>query len=141
MGALSQLEADTIAHWFNRTARALNLAAAQPGLTLDRIGRLTALADSLADDAANLSTQYAQIAFADADRAFSDISAAASAADAAARRLSSDIRNVETVLNIGAKLVALGAASLAGDYGAALSDLIALVGPTTGSGDVASADA
>lgn len=141
MASLSLQEANAIAHWFNGFADALNAAAEQPQLSTDQVGRLTGFAEQLADAAANIATHYAQVQFSDADAAFRAISDAAAKACSTAQTLSADASKVASVLDIGAKMIALGAAVATGNYGSAVSDLVALVGkPVPGSGAAAKAD-
>ncbi len=135
MGSLSLEQANAIAHWFNRFAAALNVSAQQPQLSTDQVGQLTDAAESLADAAANVASKYAQVQFADAGAAFREISDAAAKACSTAQTLSADANKIAHVLDIGAKMIALGAAVTSGNYGAAVSDLVALVGkPIPGSG-------
>jgi hypothetical protein len=135
MGSLTLAQANAIAHWFNRFANALNVEAEQPQLSTDQVGSLTGAAESLADAAANIATKYAQVEFADADSAFREISDAAAKACSTAETLSADANKIANVLDIGAKTIALATAMASGNYGGAVSDLVALVGkPVPGSG-------
>lgn len=135
MQNLSDYECLVISHWFNAVARVLSSMATADGLSDQQVAQLTNISDSLADDAANLATQVAQTTFTDAAAAFRQISDIASQANTTATQLSKSIANANAVMQIGAKMIGLGAAIVTGNFGGAVSDLIGLVGtPTPGQG-------
>jgi hypothetical protein len=132
---LSQLEALTISHWFNLVARDLTDAASQDGLSVSDVKQLTESSDQIASVAANLAANAVQTVFKNADTAFGDISDAASQAANTADRMSKQIAQVNNLLSIGAAMFSFGVDVLTGNYGAALSALVKLVGqPTKGQG-------
>ncbi len=132
---MTVLEALTISHWYALFGRTLSNAATLPGLTPAQTYALTAASRDCANQSSNLATNLVQVAFQDAGQAFQDISDATSKANDVAKQLATDAANVDSILNIAAKVVGLGAAALTGNYGAALSDLIGLIGqPTKGQG-------
>jgi hypothetical protein len=135
MQKMSALESLTIAQWYAVTARALSNASTLPGLSQQNVDALTQASNRLADQSSNLATKAAQVEFADAGKAFQDISDAASQASGATDKLANDVKQVNTLLNIAADLITFSSAVLTGNYGAALTNLVALVGrPTPGQG-------
>jgi hypothetical protein len=131
MQKMSALESLTIAHWYAVTARALSNASTLPGLSQQNVDALTKASNGLAEQSSNLATKAAQVEFADAGKAFQDISDAASQASGAADKLANDVKQVNTLLNIAADLITFSSAVLTGNYGAALTNLVALVGRPT----------
>jgi methyl-accepting chemotaxis protein len=135
MQSLSPLEALTISHWYALIARALANASTLPDLTVQQNSDLTNLSENIAATSSNLATDALQVTFQDASKAFGEISDAASQAAKTAQQLALDASQVNTLLQIGAKVIALGAAVMTGNYGAAIGDLIGLVGnPIAGQG-------
>jgi hypothetical protein len=129
------LEELTISHWYALFARTLTTAATNPSLSPEQTYALTAASRDCANQSSNLATQLVQTTFQNAGQAFQDISDAASKANEVAKTLASNAAAANNLLNIAAKLVALGTAAATGNYGAALTDLISLVGtPTQGQG-------
>jgi hypothetical protein len=135
MKKMSAPQCLTIAHWYAVVARTLSDASTLPSLSQQNVDALTKASNDVAIQSSNLATTAVQVEFADAGKAFRDVSDAASQASGAANKLASDVTKINNLLEIAAKLIALSAAVLTGNYGNALTDLVALVGkPSPGQG-------
>jgi|GEM_PF-6830907 uncharacterized phage infection (PIP) family protein YhgE len=135
MQKMSAPQCLTISHWYAVVARTLSNASTLPSLSQQNVDALTKASDDVAIQSSNLATKAVQVEFADAGKAFRDVSDAASQASEAANKLANDVTKINNLLEIAAKLIALSAAVLTGNYGNALTDLVALVGkPSPGQG-------